>query len=82
MRFQAAPPPLTEADSIGQAQDMLQTDEPDLDDGAMLAVFDLFKSNPLNAQMYIRIRKDSLRKRWVRRELEKMNFVLPDEPVS
>jgi len=76
-----AAPPVTDDDAIGQAQDMLEQSEPDLGDEAILAIMDLFKSDVQSARMYVRFKRNSLRKRWIRRELQKMNFVLPDEPA-
>lgn len=79
MTCQMAP---VDNDAIGQAQDMLEKDEPDIGDEAIIAIMDLFKSDVASARMYVRFKRTSLRKRWVRRELQKMNFLLPDEPAS
>ena len=78
-RLDNLPPPLPTDNQLRQeAQNLLQEKDTYLDDDSMIAMFDLFAENAVQAQTYLGIRRDSLRKLWVKRELEKMNRRLPD----
>ena len=68
-----------DADVKDRARALLEEQENDIGDEAMLAIMDLFKENTENARMYIGFKRDSLRKRWIKRELAKLNFVFEDE---
>jgi hypothetical protein len=70
----------TDGDVKAKARTMLEEQGDDIGDEAMLAIMDLFKQDVENAHMYIGFKRESLRKRWVRRELAKMNFTLDDPP--
>jgi hypothetical protein len=65
---------------VGDRARALLEQEGDLSDEAMLTIIDLFKENVENARIYLGFKRGSLRKRWVRRELAKLNFVFDDEP--
>ena len=78
----AAPAPAATSDKRRLAQELLEASEPDIGDEALLTIMDLFKADEENADMYLGFKRDSLRSLWVRRELKKMNFVLPDESSS
>ena len=70
----------TPLDIKKRAEDILQEKEAYLDDDCLLTMFDIFRSDVGAAQTYVGIRRDSLRRRWVKRELERLGRLVPDYP--
>jgi DNA-binding NtrC family response regulator len=60
------------------ARDLLQEKDNHLDDDSMIAMFDLFQQNVAQAETYIDIKRESLRRRWLKLELQKVGRVIPD----
>jgi hypothetical protein len=69
-------------DSITNAQVLLQQVEGGegncIDNEFLIAMIDLFEAEPRKADTYMSLQTDDLRKDWVRHQLKKMNYVLPD----
>lgn len=61
-----------------QATSLLQRTE-DLPYEAILAIIDIFRTDSAAAEIYLTLEPEDLRRAWVRRELKKVNFVLPSE---
>lgn len=70
----------SDADSevLKSAVDLLQEKEDYLDHDSFIAMVDLFSTETLQAHIYLSIKRDSLRRRWVKRELEKAGRRIPD----
>jgi hypothetical protein len=45
---------------------------------ALMMMIDLFESDVRKGKTYMRFKDDGIRRVWVRRELEKMNYQEPD----
>jgi hypothetical protein len=59
---------------------MLMAKEQDLDQEAVVAMIDLFKTDVENAEIYLGFgNNDDFRRAWVNRELKKMNYVWPHQ---
>ena len=62
------------------AQDLLQTNDNDLDDAYMLAMLNIFRkeSTGINVfRTYTDLKRDSLRKFWIKRKLQKHGHLPP-----
>ncbi|KAM6493040.1 hypothetical protein JOM56_011174 [Amanita muscaria] len=60
------------------AVDLLLEKETYLDDDSLITMLDLFSTDITQARMYTIIKRDSLRRCWVKRELEKAGHMVPD----
>ena len=61
------------------AQDLLQTQDNDLDDDSMVAMLNIFSKESIDLpRTYIDLKRDSLRKLWIKRTLQKHGH----EPAS
>ena len=56
-----------------KAIEMLKQNEKDLEDDALLALLDLFKTNVDKARTYTKLWRESLCKCWVEKELQRMS---------
>jgi len=66
----------SDSDKRSEARDLLQDNETELPDEALLAIIDVFEADVHKAETYVGLRRNSLRRLWIRRELAKMNYVL------
>ena len=66
-------------DAKDEASELLHKTDTDLDDAAIVAMVDLFAKDGEKARTYMQFLRDSLQKKWVRKELKEMNFVFPDK---
>ena len=71
----------TSPERRSKAMDLLQELESYLDDDRMVAFIDLFKADTAAADAYLAIKRDSLRKKWVEKQLiDHLGF--PPMPAS
>ena len=52
-----------------RAVDLAQEQETELDDDDMVALLDVFCADATAADMYVQIKKDSVQKKWVQKQL-------------
>lgn len=57
-----------------KAMARLQEIETDLDDARLVALIDLFKTNTSEADAYMSLQREGLRKKWVDKQLERFGF--------
>ena len=61
----------TERDIRKLAQDLLQTKDNDLDDASMMVMLNIFSKESIDLpRTYIDLKRDSLRKLWIKRTLQ------------
>ena len=67
----------TSPERRAKAMDLLQEQESYLDDDRMVAFIDLFREDTAAADAYLALKRDSLRKKWVEKQLiNKLGFPL------
>jgi hypothetical protein len=65
---------LSDSDVLDQAQDMLHDKEVGQISNEALMMIDLFESDIRKGKTYMRFKDDGLRRMWLKRELQKMNY--------